>query len=61
MSGLPSTLHVTFNRGIWRVTLDGAFCGDYRSRRHAVDSADAAAAALRTQGRVVTITAPVSS
>lgn len=61
MSGLPSILRITFSRGIWRVTLDGAFYGDYRSRRHAGDSADAAAAALRSQGRVVTITSLASS
>lgn len=61
MSALPSTLHITLSRGIWRVTLDGAFYGDYRSRRHAADSADAAAATLRSQGRLVTIVAPVNS
>ena len=58
MSALPSTLNITLKHRIWRITLDGAFYGDYRTRRHATDSADAAAAALRTQGRVVTIVGP---
>ena len=58
MSAPASTFLIAFNRRIWRVTLDGAFYGDYRSRRHATDSADAAATALRGQGRVVNIVAP---
>jgi hypothetical protein len=57
MSALPSTLRITLSHRIWRITLDGAFYGDYRTRRHANDSADAAAVALRAQGRVVTIIA----
>jgi hypothetical protein len=51
----PSTLQITLRRGIWRVTLDGAFYGDYRTSRHASDSVNAAAAALRAKGSVVTI------
>jgi hypothetical protein len=61
MSAPPSTLRITLSRRIWRVTLDGAFYGDYRSRRHATESAGAAAEALRGQGRIVTIVAPVNS
>ncbi len=53
-----STLELTLKRRIWRLTLDGAFYGDYRTRSHAEDSAEAAALALRQQGRVVTIVAP---
>jgi hypothetical protein len=52
-----STFEIKLSRRIWRVTLDGAFYGDYRTRRHAVESAEAAAAALRTQGRTVKIVA----
>jgi hypothetical protein len=52
-----STLRITLNHRIWRITIDGVFYGDYRTRRHATDSADAAAAALRTEGRSVTIVA----
>jgi hypothetical protein len=53
-----SILKITLRRRIWRVTLDDAFYGDYRSHRHAAESAEAAAATLRTQGRRVTILAP---
>lgn len=53
-----STLQLTLKRRIWRITLDGAFYGDYRTRSHAEDSAGAAALALRQQGCVVTIVAP---
>lgn len=58
MNALPSTLCITLKHSIWRITIDGAFYGDYRTRRHATDSADAAAEALRTQGRVVNIVEP---
>jgi hypothetical protein len=58
MSVPLSTLRITLSRGIWRVTLDGAFCGDYRTRDHAIEGADAAAAALRCRGRTVTILTP---
>jgi hypothetical protein len=55
VSAPPSVLQITLSRSIWRVTLDGVFYGDYRTQRHATDSADAAADALRRQGRVVNI------
>lgn len=58
MSAPASNFLIARSRGIWRVTLDGAFYGDYRSLRHAAESAGAAAAALRNQGRTVTIVAP---
>jgi len=54
-----STLFTTLRR-IWRVTLDGAFYGDYRSARHASDSVEAAALALRKSGRVVNVIGPVA-
>jgi hypothetical protein len=57
VSAPASTLLITFNRRIWRITLDGAFYGDYRSKRHAVESADAAALALRSKGRTVNVVA----
>jgi hypothetical protein len=53
-----SILRITFRRRIFRITLDDVFYGDYRTHRHAAESAEAAAAALRTQGRRVTILAP---
>ncbi|MCR6643831.1 MAG: hypothetical protein NVV62_04555 [Terricaulis sp.] len=59
MSPFNSIFEIKLSRGIWRVTLDGAFYGDYRTRGHANDSAEAAAAALRKQGRTVKIVAPI--
>lgn len=53
-----ATLHISERHSIWRITLDGAFYGDYRSLCLATDGADAAAATLRAQGRKVTIVAP---
>jgi hypothetical protein len=53
----PSVLRITYRRNIWRITLDDVFYGDYRSHRHATESAEAKAATLRTQGRKVTILA----
>ena len=61
MSAPLSTFHISVRHSIWRVTLDGAFYGDYRSLGQATDGADAAAAALRAQGRVVKIVTPVNS
>lgn len=58
MSAPASILCITLNHRIWRLTVDGAFYGDYRTRRHADDSAGAAALALRAQGRTVTIVTP---
>jgi hypothetical protein len=58
MNAPISTLFTTLRRGIWRVTLDGAFYGDYRSARHASDSVEAAALALRKAGRVVNVIGP---
>lgn len=42
-------------RRIWRLTLDGAFYGDYRSERHALEGAEVAALTLRHAGRSVRI------
>jgi len=56
MSEPPAIIDVTLRRRVWRVTLDGVFYGDYRSERHAADSVQAAAAALRKSGRLVHIT-----
>jgi hypothetical protein len=57
VSAPASILRITLRRRIWRITLDDAFYGDYRTQRHATESAEAAAATLRTQGRRVTILA----
>lgn len=53
MDAADSIIHIALRRRIWRVTLDGAFYGDYRSESHAIRSAEAAAASLRTAGRSV--------
>ncbi len=58
MSPPTATLHISVRHSIWRVTLDGVFYGDYRSLGQATEGADAAAATLRTQGRIVKIAAP---
>jgi hypothetical protein len=53
MSPGPAIIEIALRRRIWRVTRDGVFYGDYRSKRHAVESAEAAALALRQTGREV--------
>ena len=55
MKPSASTLLITLKRRVWRLTLDGAFYGDYRSQRHAAASANAAAIALRSDGHTVEI------
>ncbi|HVK82411.1 MAG TPA: hypothetical protein VM915_17560 [Verrucomicrobiae bacterium] len=50
-----STLRLTVRHHIWRVSLDGAFYGDYRSLAGAMEGAEDAATSLRAHGRVVTI------
>lgn len=51
----PSIIQITLRRRIWRLTLDGVFYGDYRSERHALESAEAAAVTMRQAGRPVKI------
>lgn len=34
MNPSSSVFEIKLSRRIWRVTLDGAFYGDYRTRRH---------------------------
>ena len=50
---------ITLRHRIWRVTLDGQFFGDYRSKRDAKESADEAARALDRPAKV--IEAPIDS
>lgn len=61
MNPAASTFEIKLARRIWRVTLDGVFFGDYRTRRHADESAEAAAASLRKAGRTVKVIAPPGS
>jgi hypothetical protein len=52
MTAVRSTLQITLRHGIWRIWLDGEFFGDYRSRRQAVEAAEAAQRAMAGHGRV---------
>ncbi len=58
MSSEPATFRIAVRHSIWRVTLDDAFYGDYRSLSSATEAADAS---LRAKGRKVTIAAPTGS
>jgi hypothetical protein len=58
MSAPRSTFQLTLRHSIWRVTLDGVFYGDYRTKRQALESAEAGAQALRDNGRHVQIQTP---
>lgn len=46
-----SVLKITFRHGIWRVWLDGAFYGDYRSKSLAVEGAEEKKRILARDGR----------
>jgi hypothetical protein len=61
MSEAASVFHISVRHSIWRVTLDGAFYGDYRTLDLAAEGAEAGAAPLRAKGRKVTIIAPFRS
>lgn len=61
MTAAPVNIRTTLSRHIWRVTLDSVFYGDYRTERHAVESAEAAARALRAEGRTANVHAPIEA
>ena len=42
-------------RGIWRVTKDGVFYGDYRTKTNGTEAVEMATSALRQAGRSVSI------
>lgn len=46
---------VTLRHGIWRITKDGVFYGDYRTKAHAIEGAEAARKALKQAGRTAKI------
>jgi hypothetical protein len=50
-----AVLHVKLRAGVWSVSLDGAFYGDYRAKDWAVEAAKAKAHALRGQGLTVRV------
>ena len=47
MIASPSPLNITFRHGIWHVTLNGMFFGDYRSQSDADDAVREALEAFR--------------
>lgn len=53
MNDMAVVLMITLRHGIWRVTKDGVFYGDYRSKGSAAEGAESAAVALRRAGRTV--------
>jgi len=55
MTPSATTLLITLKRRVRRLTLDGAFYGDYRLERHGAESANAAAIALRNVSHSVEI------
>lgn len=52
---LSSLFELTLRHRIWRVTLDGAFFGDYRSKDEAMDGVADARRALDAAGRSVKV------
>lgn len=50
-----SIFRITLRHGIWRVTLDGRFFGDYRSKADAIESVEEARSALAAGGRMTSI------
>ncbi len=55
MNETRSTFAISQRHGIWRVTLDGVFFGDCRSRELAREMAETAATALRSDRRLVNV------
>lgn len=55
MTAPRSTFQIALRHGIWRVTLDGAFFGDYRSKAHAIAGLEDARRALIAAGRVLNV------
>lgn len=53
MSTEPSTFLLTQRHGIWRVTFDGAFFGDYRSENQARESIAQTQQKLASASRIV--------
>ena len=50
-----STFTITQRRGIWHVTLDGVFFGDFRSKDQALGMAEESARSLRSNLRIVSV------
>lgn len=55
MSTEQTRIEAALRHGIWRVTLDGAFYGDYRSKLQTTEAMDDLALGLRAKGQQVNI------
>lgn len=56
MTAAQSVFLLTYRHGIWRVTFDGVFFGDYRSEQHARESIAEAQRKLEPKSRVIVAT-----
>lgn len=52
---MTSIFQITLRHAIWRVTMDGRFFGDYRSRSQALAGVAEARVALDATGRTVSV------
>jgi hypothetical protein len=57
MATAHSTFMLAHRHGIWRVTFDGAFFGDYRSQQHARESVAETQCKLASKSLIVVATA----
>lgn len=55
MSISNAVYSVQAHRGLWRVSLDGKYFGDYRSKEHALASVATAMRCLEATGRFASI------
>ena len=53
-----ATFSVAQHHGIWRVTLDGVFFGDYRSKQNALEGLRDKSTALEKVGAAVKVLTP---
>ena len=56
MATAQSVFLITYRHGIWRVTFDGVFFGDYRSEQHARESIAETQRKLASQSQVIVAT-----
>jgi hypothetical protein len=57
MAAAQSTFMLAHRHGIWRVTFDGAFFGDYRSEQHARQSIAETQRKLASKSLIIVATA----
>jgi|GEM_PF-2669585 len=58
MAPPPSTFQLSFRHGVWRVSFNGAFFGDYRSEHDALEGITHAQRKLSAPAKVVRIQDP---